>query len=141
MSKLRKVLSWAGIVVLGLVSGVLEDILFISILVPYLPPSWDLTGNLFFVFTVPLAQLMVLAITGALAWFFLGLRKTPRLLTFWACWSVARAAFLVQFNNPLEDVLIYLLWIALWCALIWLLARFMESRDPASAGLAKHPQA
>ena len=141
MSKLRKVLSWAGIVVLGLVSGVLEDVLFISILVPYLPPSWDLTGNLFFVFTVPLAQLMVLSITGALAWFFLGLRETPRLLTFWACWSVARAAFLVQFNNPLEDVLIYLLWIALWCALIWLLARFMGSRDPASAGLAKHPQA
>ncbi len=134
MSKLRKVLSWAGIVVLGLVSGVLEDILFISILVPYLPPSWDLTGNLFFVFTVPLAQLMVLSITGALAWFFLGLRETPRLLTFWACWSVARAAFLVQFNNPLEDVLIYLLWIALWCALIWLLARFMGSRDPASPG-------
>ena len=134
MSKLRTILSWVGIVVLGLFSGVLEDLLFLNILVPYMPPSWDLTGNLYFVFTAPLAQLMALSITGTLAWFLLGLRETPRLITFWACWSVARAAFLAQFYNPIEDVLIYLLWIALWCALIWLLARFMGSSDPAPAG-------
>ena len=134
MSKLRSVLGWAGIVVVGLVNGVLEDILFLNILVPYLPPSWDLTGNLFFTFTVPLAQLMALCITGTLAWFLLGLRETPRLLTFWACWSVARATFLTRINNPVEDVAIYLLWIALWCGLLWLLARFVGSREPAPAG-------
>ena len=134
MSKLRNILSWAGIVVLGLINGVLEDILFLNILVPYMPPSWDLTGNLFFTFTVPLAQLMALSITGTLAWFFLRLRETPRLVTFWACWSVARATFLTLINNPVEDVLIYLSWIALWCALIWLLARFVGSRDSAPAG-------
>ncbi|MCY3793363.1 MAG: hypothetical protein OXG51_03185 [Gammaproteobacteria bacterium] len=134
MSRLRKVLGWAGIVVLGLVHGVLEDLLFLNVLVPYMPPSWDLTGNLYFTFTVPLAQLMAVGITGTLAWFFLGLRETPRLITFWACWSVARAAFLTRLNNPVEDVLIYLSWIALWCALIWLLARFMGSRDPVPAG-------
>lgn len=128
MSKPRNILSWAGIVVLGLANGVLEDILFLNILVPYMPPSWDLTGNLFFTFTVPLAQLMALSITGTLAWFFLGLRQTPRLITFWACWSVARATFLTLINNPVEDVLIYLSWIALWCALIWLLARFVGKR-------------
>ena len=134
MRKLRNVLGWAGIVVLGLIHGVLEDLLFLNILVPYMPPSWDLTGNLYFTFTVPLAQLMAVGITGTLAWFFLGLRETPRLITFWACWSVARAAFLTRLNNPVEDVLIYLSWIALWCALTWLLARFMGSRDPAPAG-------
>ena len=134
MRKLRNVLGWAGIVVLGLIHGVLEDLLFLNILVPYMPPSWDLTGNLYFTFTVPLAQLMAVGITGTLAWFFLGLRETPRLITFWACWSVARAAFLTRLNNPVEDVLIYLSWIALWCALIWLLARFMGSPDPAPAG-------
>lgn len=131
MGKFRNILGWAGIVVLGLLNGVLEDLLFISILVPYMPPSWDLTGNLFFTFTVPLAQLMALCITGTLAWFFLGLRQTPRLITFWACWSVARATFLIQINNPLADVLIYLVWIALWCGLIWLLARFAASGQPA----------
>jgi hypothetical protein len=115
--------------VLGLVNGVLEDILFISILVPYMPPSWDLTGNLFFTFTVPLAQLMALSITGTLAWFLLGLRNTPRLITFWACWSVARATFLTRINNPVEDVLIYLLWIAAWCALIGLMAHFVGNRQ------------
>ena len=134
MRKLRNVLGWAGIVVLGLNHGVLEDLLFLNILVPYMPPSWDLTGNLYFTFTVPLAQLMAVGITGTLAWFFLGLRETPRLITFWACWSVARAAFLTRLNNPVEDVLIYLSWIALWCALIWLLARFMGSRHPVPAG-------
>ncbi len=134
MSKLRHVLSWAGIVVVGLVNGVLEDILFLKILVPHMPPSWDLTGNLFFTFTVPLAQLMALCITGTLAWFLLGLRETPRLLTFWACWSVARATFLTRINNPVEDVAIYLLWIALWCGLLWLLARFPAGREPTPAG-------
>ena len=128
MSKLRNVLSWAGIVLLGLINGVLEDLLFLNILVPYMPPSVDLTGNLFFTFTVPLSQLLALSITGTLAWFFLGLRETPRLITFWACWSVARATFLTQINNPVEDVLIYLLWIALWCVLVWVLARFRSAR-------------
>ncbi len=134
MSKLRNGLGWAGIVVVGLVNGVLEDILFLNVLVPYMPPSWDLTGNLFFTFTVPLAQLMALCITGTLAWFLLGLRETPRLLTFWACWSVARATFLTRINNPVEDVSIYLLWIALWCGLLWLLSRFLRGREPAPAG-------
>ena len=136
MRKLRSVLGWVGIVLLGLVNGVLEDLLFISILVPNLPPSWDLTGNLFFIFTVPLAQLLALGIAGTLAWFFLGLRETPRLITFWACWSAARATFLTLINNPFADVLIYLLWITLWCALVWFLARFMGTRE-AGAG---HPR-
>ncbi len=130
MSKWRNVLSWTGIVVLGLVSGVLEDILFITVLVPYLPVSWDLTGDLFWVFTVPLAQLMALAITGTAAWF-LGLRQPARLLTFWACWTVARATFLTLINNPPADVLIYLLWIALWCGLIGLWVRFSRKDEPA----------
>ena len=134
MGNVRKIISWLGIIVLGLANGVLEDILFVSILVPYLPVSWDLTGNLFFTFTVPLAQLMALSITGTLAWFFLGLRETPRLIAFWACWSVARATFLTQINNPFEDVLIYLLWIALWCFLIGLLARFVRKGEPVGAG-------
>ena len=122
MSKTRNILGWAGIVFLGLINGVLEDILFLNILVPYMPTSWDLTGNFFFTFTVPLSQLMALSITGALAWFFLGLGQTPRLITFWVCWSISRATFLTLLNNPVEDVLIYLSWIALWCVLIGLLA-------------------
>ena len=133
MASLRNVLSWAGLILLGLVNGVLEDILFISLLVPYMPTSLDLTGDLFWVFTVPLAQLMALAVTGTLAWFFLGLRRPARLITFWACWTVARAAFLTRINNPPEDVLVYLLWIALWCGLIWLLARFVGKGAPAPA--------
>ncbi len=131
MGNFRNILSWAGLVVLGLANGVLEDILFISVLVPYMPPSWDLTGHLFFTFTVPLAQLMALCITGTLAWFFLGLRQPARLITFWACWSAARATFLTQIHNPLQDVLIYLFWIALWCVLIGLLARLVGSAKPA----------
>ena len=133
MSRLRNVMSWAGIVLLGLISGVLEDIMFVAILVPNLPVSWDLTGDMFWVFTVPLAQLMALAVTGSLAWFLLGLRQPARLITFWACWSVARAIFLTQINNPLQDVLIYLLWIAVWCALIGLLARYLGGGERAPA--------
>lgn len=130
MGNFRNILAWAGIVILGLVNGVLEDILFISVLVPYMPPSWDLTGDLFFTFTVPLAQLMTLAITGTLAWFLLGLWQTPRLITFWVCWSAARAVFLSQINNPLQDILTYLAWIALWCVLIGLLAHLTGKRSP-----------
>jgi hypothetical protein len=129
MNKIRIILGWAGIVILGLFNGVLEDLLFLNILVPYMPPSWDLTGNLFFIFTVPLAQLLTLGITGTLAWFFLGLHQMPRLITFWACWSVSRATFLTLINNPVEDVLIYLAWIALWCVLIGLLARLKGNRQ------------
>ena len=134
MSKLRNVLSWAGIVVLGLVNGLLEDILFLNVLVPYAPTSWDLTGNLFFPFTVPLAQLMTLAITGTAAWFLFHLRETPRLIAFWICWSVSRATFLTMFKNPVEDILIYLLWIAIWCVLIGLLARFSGKGEPIREG-------
>ena len=123
MNRTRNILGWAGIVLLGIINGVLEDVLFVSVLVPYMPPSWDLTGNLFFIFTVPLSQLMALSITGTLAWFFLGLQQIPRLVVFWACWSAARATFLTLINNPVQDVLIYLSWIALWCVLIGLLAR------------------
>ncbi|MEQ8861531.1 MAG: hypothetical protein RIC56_23045 [Pseudomonadales bacterium] len=127
MSKVRNVLGWAGIVVLGLATGVLEDIIFITLMVPYFPPSWDLTGDLFWVFTVPLAQALTLAVTGTLAWF-LGLRQPARLTTFWACWTVSRATLLTLINNPLGDVLVYLLWIALWCALIGVLARLLGTR-------------
>ncbi len=72
MSRLLQFLSWVGIVILGIAHGILEDLMFIRVLVEYMPPSWDLTGDLFFIFTVPLSQLMVLAITGTLAWLFLG---------------------------------------------------------------------
>lgn len=122
MRNLRNALSWTGIVVLGLATGILEDIMFIALMVPYFPPSWDLTGNLFWVFTVPVAQAMALCVTGTLAWF-LRLRHPARLVTFWASWSVARATFLTLINNPVSDVLVYLLWIALWCGAIWLLTR------------------
>ena len=134
MSKVRNVLSWAGIVVLGLATGVLEDIMFVTLMVPYFPASWDLTGNLFWVFTVPMAQAMALAVTGTLAWL-LGLRQPARLITFWACWTVSRATFLTLINNPFADVLAYLLWIALWCALIGLLTRFLATgARPGSVG-------
>ncbi len=133
MSKTRNILSWAGIVLLGLINGILEDIMYLRVLVEYMPPSWDLTGDLFFTFTVPLSQLMALAITGTLAWFFLGLRQTPRLITFWFCWSLMRAVFLTLINNPLQDVLTYLAWIAFWCLLIGLLARGLDGRAQAPA--------
>ena len=123
MSMFKVILSWAGIVILGLAHGVLEDLMFIRVLVEYVPPSWDLTGNLFFIFTVPLAQLMTFAITGTLAWYFLGLRQLPKLITFWACWIVARTAFLVFAQNPVGDIAIYLAWITLWCFLVGLYAR------------------
>ncbi|MCR9258897.1 MAG: hypothetical protein NXH95_04185 [Pseudomonadaceae bacterium] len=128
MNKIRNILGWAGIVILGLFNGLLEDLLFLNIIVPYMPPSWDLTGNLFFIFTVPLAQLLTLGITGTLAWFFLGLHQIPRLITFWICWSISRAVVLTLFNNPVEDIVIYLVWIALWCVLIGLLARSKGNR-------------
>jgi hypothetical protein len=120
MGKVRNVLSWAGIVLLGLATGVLEDIMFIALMVPYFPPSWDLTGNLLWVFTVPVAQAMSLAVTGTAAWF-LGLRQPARLITFWACWTVSRATLLTLFNNPVADVLLYLLWVAFWCGAFALL--------------------
>lgn len=128
MSKVRSVLGWAGIAVLGLGTGVLEDIMFVALMVPYFPPNWDLTGNLFWVFTVPVAQALSLAVTGTFSWF-LGLRQPARLLTFWACWTASRATFLSLINNPFADVLRYLLWIALWCALIWLLTRFLGTGE------------
>jgi hypothetical protein len=107
-------------VFIGLVNGVLEDLLFISIIVPYAPMSLDLTGELFWIFTVPLAQLMALSITGTIGWFFLGLDQTPRLVVFWAVWIVARTTFLLQIHNPLDDVAVYLAWLTLWCGLIGL---------------------
>ena len=136
MGNFRNIIGWIGIVILGLAHGVLEDLMFMSVLVPYMPPNWDLTGDLFFIFTVPLAQVMVLCITGTLAWFLLGLSQMPRLITFWACWSVARATFLIQLNNPVADVFIYLLWIALWCALIGLIAHFVGKRRQVAGGTA-----
>ena len=99
MKNWKSILGWTGIILLGLINGVLEDLLFISILVPNMPPSWDLTGDLFFSFTVPLAQLLALCISGSLAWFLCGLRQPARLITFWACWSVARAVFLTRLYN------------------------------------------
>lgn len=128
VTEVRKVFGWAGLIVLGLVTGVLEDIMFVTLMVPYFPPGWDLTGDLFWVFTVPVAQALALAVTGSLAWF-LGLRQPARLITFWACWSVSRATFLTLINNPPGDVLIYLLWIVAWCALIGVLVRVLGSGD------------
>ena len=129
MSRLKAVLSWVGIVVLGLAHGILEDLMFIKVLVEYLPPSWDLTGDLFFIFTV-LAQLLTFAVTGSLA-VSLGLSYLPKLITFWACWVVARTAFLVFALNPVGDVRVYLAWISLWCFLVGLVAR--SRRQPAGA--------
>lgn len=131
MSRLKAVLSWVGIVVLGLAHGILEDLMFIKVLVEYLPPSWDLTGDLFFIFTVPLAQLLTFAVTGSLAWYLLGLSYLPKLITFWACWVIARTAFLVFALNPVGDIAVYLAWISLWCFLVGLVAR--SRRQPAGA--------
>lgn len=124
MSKFKVILSWVGIVLLGLVLGlILEDIMFIRVLVEHSPPSWDLTGDLFFIFTVPLAQLMAFAITGTLAWYFFGLHHLPKLVTFWGCWIIGRSAFLTFAQNPIGDIAIYLAWITLWCFLVGLYAR------------------
>ena len=82
MSKFKVTRSWIGIVFLGLAHGILEDLMFIRILVEYMPADWDITGDLFFIFTVPLAQLLTFAITGTLAWHFLGLWQLPKLITF-----------------------------------------------------------
>lgn len=133
MRILLKGLAWLGIILLGLVNGVLEDLVLVNVLVPYVPPSVDLTGDLFWVFTVPLAQLLALAVTGTIAWF-LGLSQPARLVAFWLCWSLARATFLTRINNPPADVMIYLLWIAFWCALIGLLAYLLGKRREATAG-------
>lgn len=132
MSKLKVTLGWAGIVILGLAHGVLEDLMFVLVLVEYMPPSWDLTGDLFFIFTVPLAQLMTFAITGTLAWRFFGLRQLPRLITFWACWIVARTGFLLLAQNPPGDIAIYLAWITLWCFLVGLYARSKNQAELAA---------
>ena len=126
--------SWAGIVLLGLITGILEDVMFIAVLVPNMPMSWDLTGNMFWVFTVPLAELMALAVTGTLA-LFLGLRRLPRLITFWLCWMAARTAFLIFAKNPAGDILVYLMWITFWCALIYLSTRFLGKPSQARVGL------
>jgi hypothetical protein len=131
VSRLKAVLSWVGILVLGLAHGILEDLMFIKVLVEYLPPSWDLTGDLFFIFTVPLAQLLTFAVTGSLAWYLLGLSYLPKLITFWACWVIARTTFLVFALNPVGDIAVYLAWISLWCFLVGLVAR--SRRQPAGA--------
>ncbi|MEM8769264.1 MAG: hypothetical protein AAGE43_17630 [Pseudomonadota bacterium] len=131
MSTFKTILSWVGIVILGLAHGVLEDLMFVRVLVEYLPPSWDLTGDIFFVFTVPLAQLLTFAITGTIAWHFLGLWQMSKLITFWICWVVARTAFLNFAQNPPADIAIYLAWISLWCLLVGLYARSTRQVDPA----------
>ena len=123
MSKARNRLSWAALILLGIVNGILEDLMYISILVPYMPASLDLTGDLFWMFTVPLSQLMALAITGTAAWF-LGVQQINRLVCFWACWVLARVTFLSMVFNPLEDILVYVIWITFWCSLIWLAGYF-----------------
>ena len=123
MNKFVMILRWLGLVVLGLLNGVLPDLLFIFVMVPYLPISLDLTGDLFWVFTVPLAELLALALTGSLAWWLLGLQQLPRLIAFWASWVGARIAILYQFNNPVDDIMVYVAWIPLWCLLVGLLVR------------------
>ncbi len=124
MGTVLTILSWAGIILLALVTVILEDLMFLFMLTPYMPPTWDLTGDLFWVLTVPLAQFMALAVTGTLAWF-LGLKYLPRLITFWLIWTVGRGVFLTLLGNPPGDVMVYLLWIALWCALIGLFAQLV----------------
>ena len=127
MSKIRKKISWALVILLGLVNGILEDLLFISVLVPNMPASLDLTGDLFWIFTVPLAQIMALALSGTVAWF-LGIKHLPQLITFWACWVLARTTFLSLVNNPIEDIAIYLVWITFWCVLIGLAGFLKRSK-------------
>ncbi|MEL6955606.1 MAG: hypothetical protein AAFO88_03100 [Pseudomonadota bacterium] len=121
--------SWVGIVLLGLITGILEDVMFVAVLVPNMPASLDLTGDMFWIFTVPLAELMALAVTGTIA-LFLGLRRLPRLITFWLCWMAARSAFLVLAKNPAGDIMVYLAWITLWCALIYLSTRIVGKASP-----------
>ena len=127
MSKIRKKINWALVILLGLVNGILEDLLFISVLVPNMPASLDLTGDLFWIFTVPLAQIMALTLSGTAAWF-LGIKHLPQLITFWACWVLARTTFLSLVNNPIEDIAIYLLWITFWCVLIGLAGFLKRSK-------------
>ena len=133
MSKFKMILSWVGIVILGLAHGILEDLMFVRVLVEYMPPSVDLTGDMFFVFTVPLAQLMTFAITGTLAWHLLGLEHLPKLITFWACWIVARTAFLNFAQNPAGDIAVYLAWITLWCFLVGLYSWFKNQAGRAAS--------
>ena len=123
MTKAKVILSWLAVVAAGLINGVLEDIMFISVLVPAMPVSVDLTGDIFWYVTVPMAQRRALAVTGVFAWFFLGLAQIPRLVTFWLCWVLARVTFLLQVHNPVEDVAIYVLWTTFWCVLIGVLAK------------------
>ena len=118
MTKAKVILSWLAIGAAGLINGVLEDIMFFSVLVPAMPMSIDLTGE---------AQLLALAVTGVFAWFFLGLAQIPRLVTFWLCWVLARVTFLLQVHNPVEDVAIYVLWTTIWCVLIGVLAKVRSS--------------
>ena len=132
MSNNKMILSWVGIVILGLAHGVLEDLMFIRVIVEYMPVDWDITGDLFFTFTVPLAQLATFAITGTLAWHFLGLWQLPKLITFWGCWVVARTTFLSLLLNPIQDIAIYLAWITLWCMLVGLYARAKNPKAPAA---------
>ena len=95
--------------------------------------SLSLFGFVLVAWPMYLAQLMAFAVTGTIGWFLLDLRHTPRLITFWLCWSVARTAFLLAVYNPIQDILIYLLWIAFWCALYGLLARVAgKGRELAS---------
>ena len=131
MNKLGMVLSWLGLVVLGLLNGILPDLLFIYVMVPYLPISLDLTGDLFWVFTVPLAELLALALTGSLAWWLLGLQQLPRLIVFWASWVGARTVILYQFNNPVDDIMVYVAWVTLWRLSVALLARARASAEGA----------
>ena len=129
MDKLKTVLAWAGVIVLGLANGLLEDIVYLRLLVEYVPPSVGLTGDLFWLFTVPLSQLIALSVTGTFAWF-LGVRHhMARLIAFWLCWTVSRAAFLTAFNNPPGDIAIYLVWVAFWCGLIGLAAFVLKTRS------------
>ncbi|MEO0784314.1 MAG: hypothetical protein AAFY10_01350 [Pseudomonadota bacterium] len=124
--------NWVGIVLLGLITGILEDVMFVAVLVPNMSASLDLTGDMFWIFTVPLAELMALAVTGTIA-LFLGLRRLPRLITFWLCWMAARTAFLVFAKNPAGDIMVYLAWITLWCALIYLSTRIVGKASSAKA--------
>ena len=127
MKTSRVILGWVGIILLGLAHGVLEDLMFIRVLVEYAPVTWDLTGDLFFVFTVPLAQLMTFVITGTLAWYFLRLHQLSRLIAFWLSWITARAIFLTLVLNPIGDIAIYLAWITLWCFSVGLYARIKSA--------------
>ena len=57
MTKAKVILSWLAIGAAGLINGVLEDIMFFSVIVPAVPMSIDRPAIFWYV-AVPMAQLL-----------------------------------------------------------------------------------